>query len=308
MTLTTKSGEALVPAAYGCMQWGGTADEGAAKAMFEACLAAGITHFDSAYIYTGGASETILGALAGAREDIFVATKVDYNRPATAANIGTSLDESRVRLRRETVDLLYMHRFDDNTPLESTFEGLARLQQDGAIRHIGVSNYAAWQVMKAQAVAATFGTKIDVIQPMYNIVKRQIEVEILPMAADQNIQICAYSPLGGGLLTGKYAAGAGGRLNDSEMYAKRYGPAWMHDAAAGLAQLAQARGVPAATLAVAWLRRHAPQVHPILSARSAEQLEPSLAGLTYALDDATYQAITALAPAPPPATDRIEEA
>jgi aryl-alcohol dehydrogenase-like predicted oxidoreductase len=206
------------------------------------------------------------------------------------------------------VDLLYLHRFDPTTPMEDTFDGLAALQSDGLIRHIGVSNFAAWQVMKAQGIAATFGTKIDVMQPMYNIVKRQIEVEILPMAADQDIQICAYSPLGGGLLTGKYTAGASGRLNDSEMYAKRYGPAWMHDAAAGLAQLAAERGVPAATLAVAWLRRRAPQVHPILSARSVEQLAPSLAGLAYALDDATYAAITALAPTPPPATDRIEEA
>ena len=309
MTLTTKSGASLAPAAYGCMQWGGTADAGAAEAMFDACLDAGITHFDTAHIYTEGRSETMLGPLVqNRRDDIYVATKVNYHHPLTATNIQTSLRESLRRMGLADLDLLYLHRFDPTTPMEDTFEGLAALQADGLIRHIGVSNFAAWQVMKAQGIAATFGTKIDVMQPMYNIVKRQIEVEILPMAADQDIQICAYSPLGGGLLTGKYAAGAGGRLHDSDMYAKRYGPAWMHDAAEGLAQLANERGVPAATLAVAWLRRHAPKVHPILSARSVEQLGASLAGLTFAMDDDTYEAVTALAPTPPPATDRIEEA
>lgn len=309
MALTTRSGNTVARAAYGCMQWGGTADTGAARAMFETCINAGLTHFDTAHIYTDGRSEAMLGALAqGRRDDIYVATKVNYHHPLTASNIRSSLHESLTRMGLPEVDLLYLHRFDPTTPLEDTFEGLATLQSDGLIRHIGVSNFAAWQVMKAQGIAATFGTKIDVIQPMYNIVKRQIEVEILPMAADQGIQICAYSPLGGGLLTGKYATGAGGRLHDSDMYARRYGPAWMHDAAAGLAQLALKQGVPAATLAVAWLRRHAPQVHPILSARSAKQLAPSLAGMTYPLDNETYATITALAPTPPPATDRIEEA
>ncbi len=305
--LKTQSGAILSPTAYGTMQWGGTADMGAARAMFDACVDAGIAHFDTAYVYTGGQSETMLGEIAGGRDDIFLATKAAFDKPSTAASIRASFDASRTRLKRDCVDLYYMHRFDDTTPLEQTFEALADLQSSGAIRYIGVSNYAAWQVMKAQSVAATFGTKIDVIQPMMNLVKRQVEVEILPMTRDQDIQVCAYSPLGGGLLTGKYAASPDGRLSDSDMYAARYGPKWMHDAAVGLSDIANAQNVSSATLAVAWVRRHAPDVHPILSARSAEQLAPSLDGLTYNMDTATYDAITALSPTPPPATDRNEE-
>jgi aryl-alcohol dehydrogenase-like predicted oxidoreductase len=306
--LTTQSGAPLTPAAYGTMQWGGTADLNAAQAMFDACIDADIRHFDTAFVYTDGKSEAFLGDIAGNRDDVFVATKVAYSQPATTANIQTSFDVSRKRLKRDCVDLLYMHRFDDTTPLEHTFEALAGLQSSGAIQFIGVSNYAAWQVMKAQSVAATFDTKIDVIQPMMNLVKRQVEAEILPMTRDQGIQVCAYSPLGGGLLTGKYGGGGGGRLATDARYAARYGPQWMHEAAQGLAQIAADLGVDAATLAVAWLRRHAPDVHPILSARSVAQLTPSLNGLTFEMDDDTYIAITALSPAPPPATDRIEEA
>lgn len=306
--LLTQSGATLAPAAYGTMQWGGTADATAAREMFEDCMAAGIAHFDSAHVYTDGRSEEVLGELAGAREDVFVATKAAYAKPVTDANIRASFDDSRKRLKRDVIDLYYMHRFDDETPLDYTFETLADLQSRGGIRYIGVSNYAAWQVMKAQGVAATFGTRIDVIQPMMNLVKRQVEVEILPMARDQDIQVCAYSPLGGGLLTGKYSGGSEGRLKDSTMYAARYGPDWMHDAAVALSDIAADLGVPAATLAVAWVRRHAPDVHPILSARSRTQLAPSLDGMRFDMCDDLYAEITALSPTPAPATDRLEEA
>jgi aryl-alcohol dehydrogenase-like predicted oxidoreductase len=307
-TLKTLSSEIIAPAAYGTMQWGGTADMGAAQEMFNACLHAGIRHFDTAFIYTDGRSEEFLGAIAGNRDDVFVATKAAYNQPATSTNIRASFDMSRKRLKRDCVDLLYLHRFDDETPLEQTFEALAGLQSCGAVRFIGVSNYAAWQVMKAQSVAAKFGIKIDVIQPMMNLVKRQVETEILPMTRDQGIQVCAYSPLGGGLLTGKYNIGGGGRLATDARYAARYGPQWMHNAAQGLTQIATDLDINAATLAVAWLRRHVPDVHPILSARSVAQLTPSLDGLSYKMGDDTYNAITALSPTPAPATDRIEEA
>jgi len=306
--LALQSGAPLAaPAAYGTMQWGGTADAAASQDMFAACMDAGIAHFDTAFVYTDGQSETILGDIAGNRDDVFVATKAAFGDRSTATHINASFNTSQKRLKRDCIDLFYMHHFDATTPLEETFEALAALQSAKRIRYIGVSNYAAWQVMKAQNVAATFGTRIDVIQPMMNLVKRQAEVEILPMTRDQDIQICAYSPLGGGLLTGKYATSKDGRLSDSDMYAQRYGPAWMHDAATALSGIASDLNVPAPTLAVAWLRRHMPDVHPILSARSAAQLAPSLDGLTYDMSDDVYIAITALSPTPPPATDRIEE-
>ncbi|MEM7488594.1 MAG: aldo/keto reductase, partial [Pseudomonadota bacterium] len=217
-------------------------------------------------------------------------------------------EESRSRLKMDVIDLLYIHRWDGDTPLEETFETLAELQSRGTVRYLGVSNFAAWQVMKAQAVAARFDTRIDAIQPMLNLVKRQAEVEILPMAIDQGIDVAPYSPLGGGLLTGKYATGGDGRLRTDARYAARYGDAWMHRTAADLAALAAKLDVAPATLAVAWTMTRPGVTAPIVSARSAEQLAPSLAAASFAMDDDLAARITALSRQPPPATDRLEEA
>ncbi|AWB50145.1 aldo/keto reductase [Gemmobacter aquarius] len=294
-------------AAFGCMQFGGRADDSASRAMFDACLDAGITHFDTAHGYTEGASETLLGQFAAPlRDRLFIATKAGYQGGAGRANLLAQFDESRKRLGMDTVDLLYIHRYDADTPLDETIQTLARLQSDGKIRQIGLSNFAAWQVMKAQAIAARLGTRIDAIQPMYNLVKRQAQVELLPMCADQSIAVYGYSPLGGGLLTGKYAAGSAGRLTEDQRYAARYGQPEMHRAAADLAVLADEVAINAVTLAVAWVMRRG--LCPILSARSADQLAPSLAALTFTPDDALDSRLTALAPNPPPATDRLEEA
>ena len=296
--------------AFGAMQFGGTASAADAAELYAVCRAAGITHFDTAHAYTNGASERLLGDLVRPeRAAVFVATKAGYVGGSSRQNILSTFDESRQRLQLDHVDLLYLHRFDDATPLEETFETLAKLQSDGLITHIGVSNFAAWQVMKAQAVAAKLGTSISHIQPMYNLVKRQAEVEILPMAQAEGLVPCTYSPLGGGLLTGKYSADAQteGRLATDHRYAARYGLPQMHKAAQDLAALAADLGVHPATLAVAWVLQHPAAPLPILSARNAAQLAPSLAAINYALDAETYAKLQALFPAPPPATDRIEE-
>ena len=307
--LTLASGVPASRFAFGTMQWGGPADEPCARAMFDACLDAGITHFDTAVGYAEGRSEAILGAFARERrDDIYVATKVAYDGGAGRANILSHWDRSRTQLGLDTVDLLYIHRHDPDTDMHETFETLARLQSDGAIRHIGLSNHSAWQVMKAQGVCAALGTRIDAIQPMYNLVKRQAEVELLPMAADQDIAVMPYSPLGGGLLTGKYARGGTGRLTTNGMYAARYAPPAMHAAAQGLVDLAAETGHHPATLAVAWVAAHAARPGPIVSGRSVEQLAPSLAALDLTLDAATKARLDALYPGPAPATDRLEEA
>ena len=307
--LHTRDGTALSRLTFGTMQFGGRADAAASRAMYDAARAAGLNHFDTAVRYTEGESEKLLGPMvAPERDAIFLATKVAYKGGAGRANILSQFDICRSQLGMDSVDLLYLHRWDADTVLEDTFETMARLQSDGAIRHIGVSNYAAWQVMKAQAVCATLGTRIDVLQPMYNLVKRQAEVEILPMAADQGIQVCSYSPLGGGLLTGKYARGETGRLSEDKMYAARYGRDWMHDAGAALAVMAEEVGTDAATLAVAWVAAHPTAPSPIVSAKSVTQLAPSLAANGFQMTAELYERITALSPTPPPATDRLEEA
>jgi len=290
------------------MQFGRNADEDSAREMFEMCISAGINHFDTAYSYTGGESERILGPLvAPVADDSLVATKAPNDRPPSAQNLRASYEKSRKRLGIDVIDLYYLHRFDAETELEETFGTLAEMQSRGMIRHIGVSNFAAWQIMKAQAVCAKFGTQIDVCQPMYNLVKRQVEVEILPACEDQDIAVCPFSPLGGGLLTGKYVDGAAGRLKDDRTYAARYGQPWMHKAARGLSALSQRSGIPATTLAVAWVAKHSAVTSALISARNASQLQPSLDAIDLELPDDLYAQITKLSPTPAPATDRSEE-
>lgn len=275
--------------------------------MYDAVRAAGINFFDTAHGYTGGASETLLGEFAAPdRDALFIATKCASTGNCSPDAIRKDLEESLERLNVDFVDMLYMHRWSDEVPLEATYAALAGMVDAGRVRHVGVSNYAAWQVMKAACVGASFGLKIEMLQPMYNLVKRQAEVEILPMCVSENIAVVPYSPLGGGLLTGKYTVGQEGRLTHDPMYKSRYGEEWMHDAAKSLSTLASELGVSASTLAIAWVARNPAVRAPILSASSADQLQPSLDAIGFELDDETYARLTALTPTPPPATDRSE--
>lgn len=294
------------PLAFGAMQCGGRADAAQSMAMFHACHDAGLRKFDTAWVYTDGASETLVGQFAKAH-DIQIATKIGYDGGAGRANLAAQFDTSRARLNAP-IDLLYLHRFDPDTALEETLTCFADWQSQGLITRIGLSNFAAWQVMKAEAVARRLGTRIDAIQPMYSLIKRQAEVELLPMAADQGITAYTYSPLGGGLLSGKYATGQTGRLTEDARYRARYSAPDMARAAAGLADLGAELGTHPATLAVAWAKCHPSRPVPLISARSTEQLAPSLAAADYPMTAETYARISALFPAPPPATDRTEEA
>ncbi|SFR41576.1 aldo/keto reductase [Litoreibacter janthinus] len=308
--LTTANGAPASKLCFGTMQFGGKADIVASQSMYEDCRIAGINFFDTAYVYTGGQSETMLGRFVQReRDDVLIATKAAYDKPATKANVLQSYEESRARMKVDTIDLMYLHRFDRETPLQDSFEALAELREDGLIRYIGISNFAAWQVMKAAQIARNLGTTVDVLQPMYNLVKRQAEVEIIPACEDQGIGVVPYSPLGGGLLTGKYASDdASGRLIDDARYNARYNVPWMHDAAATLPKLAAKHGTDAATLAVAWVAHNPGVTAPIISARSSEQLAPSLAAMEFSMSDALYDEVTALSQTPAPATDRLEEA
>lgn len=307
--LTSLDGTPASRLAFGTMQFGGKADADASRAMFDAALEAGITHFDTAHVYTGGASETLLGEMVGAyRERLIIATKAAYDGGSSRANITTSAETSRQRMGMDVLDVLYLHRFDPDTDMNESFEALAELRNSGVIRYVGISNFAAWQAVKAAGIAAKFDLKIDVIQPMYNLVKRQAEVEILPMAEDLGMHCAPYSPLGGGLLTGKYASNGTGRLTEDDRYAARYDFAHMHSAAETLPKIAAREGVHPATLAVAWAAAHPTAPMPITSARSAAQLAPSLAAMTYEMTPDLYAELSTLVPTPPPATDRAEEA
>jgi len=307
--LTAADGTNASRLCFGCMQFGGAADTAASHAMYALCREAGVNIFDTAHTYTGGASETYLGQLIGPERDkLIIATKAGYSGGSGRQNILAQFDESRSRLGLDTIDILYLHRWDPVTELEETFEALCDLRQSGKIRYIGVSNFAAWQVMKSQAVAERFGVRIDVLQPMYSLVKRQAEVELFPMARSEGLAVMPYSPLGAGLLTGKYLCGETGRLSQDTRYAARYGQSWMQDAAKALSQFATDRAIDPATLAVAWAAHHPAVAAPIISARNTTQLEPSLKALDLSLGDEDYATIEGMSPRPAPATDRLEEA
>lgn len=307
--ITSPNGTPASNFSFGTMQFGGKSSESESEAVFRQSREAGINFFDTAHAYNAGRSEELLGRfVAGARDDLVIATKCGGDGDCSRTTILQQFDDSRKRLGMDQVDIYYLHRWDSATPLEETYEKMAELVSSGGIRMIGVSNYSAWQTMKAQAVAEKLGVSISILHPMYNLVKRHVEVEILPMARSEGFHVSPYSPLGGGLLTGKYLQGAEGRIRADKMYAARYAPGWMSDVAAGLGEIAAELDVSPITLAVAWVARNPDISMPIISGRTPEQLAPSLAAMAFDLDDATSARLSALSPTPAPATDRLEEA
>lgn len=304
----TLSGNTPSRYAFGTMQFGQGTPEADCAAIYDACRTAGISVFDTAFGYTDGASETILGRLAKTeREHLLILTKCAHPAPSTKANILAQVDASRRRLNMDVLDVLFLHRWDPTTPLEDTIETVATLQARGIVRGLGISNFSAWQVMKAQAICAHLGTRIDVIQPMYNLVKRQAEVELFPMCLSENIAVTPYSPVAGGLLTGKYAKGGSGRIATNPEYTARYSEDWAQDVATRFADLASELGVHPATLAVRWVAHHPAVSNPLISGRTLDQLAPSLDAITEDISDDLHAQISALSRTPPPATDRLEE-
>ena len=268
------------------------------------------------HTYTGGKSELILGKLIKEdRENIILVTKAGSVGGSSGKNIRSQLEESLKRLEQDYVDSFFIHHWDEDIPLEETFETLKELKEEKKFFQLGVSNFSAWQVMKAKLVAEKNGfPNIDILQPMYNLVKRQAEVEILPMAQSENIGVISYSPLGGGLLTGKYELennilnkNSSGRLHDNAKYKLRYGQNWMFEAAGKLQILARSINQDPISLAVAWVSHNDVITAPIISAKNLSQLQPSLNSVDIKLDLETYKLISDISPTPPPATDRLEE-
>ena len=300
---------------FGTMQFGEGANEKDSQEMYEACRESGINFFDTAFVYTGGKSELILGDLIKEERDkIILVTKAGSVGGSSGQNIRSQLEQSLKRLKQDYVDIFFLHHWDENIPLEETFETLQKLKEEKKFFQLGVSNFSAWQVMKAELIAQENKfPSIDILQPMYNLVKRQAEVEILPMAKSENIGVISYSPLGGGLLTGKYNIdntsnkNSLGRLHDNSKYKKRYGQNWMYDAANSLVNLANDLDYDPIALAVAWVSYNDAITAPIISARNLKQLKPSLDSVEISLDQETYNLISNISPTPPPATDRLEE-
>lgn len=317
--LLGKTGVKVSQLCFGTMAFGGDADEATSAALFKRCLDAGINFFDCANSYAGGRSEEILGRLAGGkRPDLVITGKAyfpthdDVNaRGASRRHLFSTIESSLRRLNTGYLDLYFIHRFDDLTPLEETLRALDDLVRQGKVLYPAASNFAAWQIAKALGIAALHDwARFECIQPMYNLVKRMAEVEILPMAQSEQLGVIPYSPLGGGLLTGKYGVDRrpdSGRLVENKMYMTRYGSPEMYQVAEDFTNFARQRGYESAALAVAWVGSHPGVTAPIIGARNLEQLEGSLKSLDIQMTPALRAEIAALSPTPPPATDRNEE-
>ena len=302
----------------GTMSFGGEANEEESRRIFGRSLDAGVNFIDTADVYNAGRTEEIVGGLIrGRRDELVIVSKV-FGRSFPGVNAGGSsrrhivraVEASLKRLGTDRLDFYLLHQFDAAVPLEETLSALDDLVRRGLVLYVGASNFAAWQYMKALGISERRGLeRFSLIQPMYNLVKRQAEVEILPMAKSEGLGVMTFSPLGAGLLSGRYAAaGAAGRLTENERYKRRYGQEGYEETAERFVEYAKRGGVSPVTLAVAWCTSHPAVTAAIVGARSVEQLEPSLAAAEFVMAGAMRDEITALSPEVPLAHDRREEA
>lgn len=297
----------------GTMTFGKEADEAEGRAIMDRAFDAGINFFDTANIYNKGITEEIVGRwMKGRRDGIVLASKCHFptgdgvnERGSSRRHILRAVEDSLRRLQTDWIDLLYLHHWDDEAALEQSLAALDTLVRQGKIMYCGVSNFSAWQTMKAAALARSLGlAPIVAMQPMYNLVKRQAEVEILPMAQSEKIAICPYNPLAAGLLTGKYHRNQTGRLKESEMYERRYANPEYWDTAGRFVDYAGQVGQPPAALALAWVMSHPAVTSAIIGARSIDQFNDTVRGGEIALSPEEREVISALSPTPPRATDR----
>jgi aryl-alcohol dehydrogenase-like predicted oxidoreductase len=304
--------------AFGTMSFGNEADEQESARLYARCRELGINHFDTADIYTQGRSETILGRLiADSRDEIVLATKAVYPSSKDVNGSGASrfhlvraVENSLKRLGTDRIDVFYLHRHDEHTELEDALYTLDLLVRQGKVLYPALSNFSAWQTQRAVDLQMQRGyAKIACIQPMYNLIKRQVEVEILPMARANGLGVLPYSPLAAGILTGKYVGEDRpqlGRMLSAKNYQTRYSDEAYARVAQRFLTLASQAGVHPATLAVAWVMAHPDVTAPLLGARSVTQLEPSLKAVEFALSRDLYAELCTLMP-PAPATDRTDD-
>jgi len=315
--LLGRTGVQVSQLCFGTMSFGGDADEATSSEMFNAVRDAGINFFDTADQYNKGKSEEILGKLMrGSREDLVIATKT-FNPTGTELNakgnsrrhLTRALEASLKRLQTDRVEILYLHMHDPLVPVDEAMRALEDAVRAGKVLYPALSNWAAWQVQQALGVQeAHLWARIQAIQPMYNLVKRQAEVEILPMAAANGVSVFPYSPAAAGLLSGKYSGKSGqGRLVANKMYTARYGEEWAHEVADKFVAFCKQRGMHPVSAAVAWVGAHPAVTAPIIGARSVQQLQASLDSTKIEMSAALWNEMAALSRTPPPATDRLEE-
>jgi aryl-alcohol dehydrogenase-like predicted oxidoreductase len=274
-----------------------TLGEDAARPLIRQALDAGINFFDTANVYSDGTSEEIVGRALrdfAKRDDVVIATKV-FNRMRPGPNgaglsrkaIFTEIDHSLKRLGTDYVDLYQIHRWDYNTPIEETLEALHDLVKAGKVRYIGASSMFAWQFSKALYTSLLNGwTPFVSMQNHLNLLYREEEREMLPLCADQGIAVLPWSPLARGRLTRDWNATT--EREQTDAYGQGlYEATRDADAAvvAAVAEIANARGVPRAQVALAWVLQKYPVTAPIVGASKPQHLEDAVAALSLALTD-----------------------
>src|SRR5919112_2283966 len=274
----------------------GSTDVEGARRQIDMCLDAGVNLFDTADVYSDGLSEEILGqSLAGRRDRVLVATKARMAMGEGPNDAGLSrhhlIAECEASLRRldvDHIDLYQVHEWDGATPLEETLEALDTLVRDGKVRYAGCSNYAGWQVMKALGISERHGLQRFVSQQIhYTLQAREAEFELVPAGLDQGLGVVVWSPLAGGLLSGKYRRGAQGPEGARQLTDWNEPPVpdpdRLYDIVDTLVEIADGRGVSSAQVALAWLLGRPGVCSVIVGARTDEQLADNLAAASLSL-------------------------
>jgi aryl-alcohol dehydrogenase-like predicted oxidoreductase len=314
-----KSGLRISVLTMGTMTFGGrggfaqvgSTDVDQARRQVDMCLDAGINLIDTADVYSGGLAEDILGeVLRGRRDDVLVATKVRMTMGRGPNDAGlsrhhviTGCEASLRRLGTDHIDLYQVHEWDGQTPLDETLEALDLLVSSGKVRYIGASNYASWQLMKALGTSERLGLPRFVSQQIYySLQGREAEYELIPLAVDQGLGVLVWSPLAGGLLSGKYRRGQqapeGSRGLTDWNEPPVYDQEGLYDIIEVLVKIAEQRGVSAAQVALAYTLAKPAVTSLVIGARTDEQLADNLAAADLTLSDDERSQLDA-ASAPP---------
>jgi aryl-alcohol dehydrogenase-like predicted oxidoreductase len=285
--------------------WGNT-DAKEARRLVDLCLDAGVTLFDTADVYSMGASETVLGeAIRGRRDQVLISTKTGLPMGDAPDQYGTSgarltkaVEDALQRLGTDTIDLLQLHAFDANAPIEEVLATLDTLVKSGKLRHIGVSNFAGWQLMKSLALADRQGTPRYVAhQVYYSLVGRDYEWELMPLGREEGVGALVWSPLGWGRLTGKIKRGqplpAGSRLHQTADYGPPVDDAHLFNVTDALDAIAVETGKTVPQIAINWLLQRPTVSSVIIGARNEAQLKDNLGAVGWSLTTEQMQRLDA---------------
>lgn len=291
----------------------GQSDAAEARRLIDICLEAGVTLFDTADVYSNGASEEILGkATRGRREEVLLSTKTGLPMGDGPQDWGVSrsrligaVDAALRRLGTDRIDLLQLHAFDASTPAEELMGTLDRLITSGKVRYAGVSNYPGWQLMKAQAIADRHGfPRLVAHQVYYSLIGRAYEADLMPLGADQGIGALVWSPLGWGRLTGKIGRDRptpkGSRLHETEQFAPPVETELLYRVIDALEAIASETGKTVPQVAINWLLRRPTVSSVIIGARNEEQLRQNLGAVGWALSPEQVATLDAASDVLPP--------